>query len=437
MAEGAETPTLPVRAEPAHGPDLRRSPAWRTLVRRPVSRACARESVYLLVAFATGVAGFTFVVAAVATAASLSMLIVGVPMAVLVAHADRWWCQRERGRVALVLGTRIPARYASPSGDGPIVRWLSILRDRQVWLDAVWMLVSLPLGILGFTVVVTVWSAVAGLLSAPIWGWSIPGWLHRHVVAASILAPFLAVPAAVLGSWLIRGTALLHTAAASALLGPGRAALQQRVQALSETRSGAVEAAVTELQRVERDLHDGAQARLVALAMDLGLAEQRLARADPDSAREHLASARAQAQEAMAELRRLVRGIGPSILQDRGLDAALTALVAGGEPPVRLRVELPERPAGARETAAYFVVAEALTNARRHAAASSISVSASEDASRRLVVEVVDDGRGGADQQAGSGLSGLRKRVAALDGSFTVSSPPGGPTVVRAEFPEG
>jgi signal transduction histidine kinase len=207
------------------------------------------------------------------------------------------------------------------------------------------------------------------------------------------------------------------------------------VQALSETRAGAVDVAVTELQRVERDLHDGAQARLVALAMDLGLAEQRLAQADHETAMEHVAAARGQARAAMAELRDLVRGIGPSILTDRGLDAALTALVSGRTPPVELNVSVADPTVTPRETAAYFVVAEALANARKHARASSVSVDVFEDAERSLVVEVVDDGVGGAAFGGGSGLTGLRQRVAALDGTLTVTSPVGGPTAVRAELP--
>src|SRR5581483_10061003 len=138
---------------------------------------------------------------------------------------------------------------------------------------------------------------------------------------------------------------------------------------------------------------------------------------------------------AMAELRQLVRGIGPSILTDRGLDAALTALVSGRQPPVELTVELPPGPAGPRETAVYFVVAEALANARKHASASAVSVHVWEDEERRLIAEVGDDGIGGASFDAGSGLTGLAQRVAALDGTLTVVSPPGGPTTVRAELP--
>ncbi len=414
---------------------LRRREVRRAVLRRPFTGACWRDTSFLLISFVTGLAGFTFVVAAVSTAGSLSLLVVGLPVAVLVAHADRWWCNLERWRVRMVGVSAIPSIYRREQGGGFVARSLSVLRDRHTWLDAVWMLVSFPVGLVGFILAIAGWTTVFALLSAPIWGWSIPGWIHAHDVAASIIAPFLAFPAAVLIAWLLRGWTLVHVRIARGLLGPSRAELERRVETLAATRAGAVDAAVTELQRVERDLHDGAQARLVALAMDLGLAEQRLSQADPDTALEHVASARAQAREAMAELRQLVRGIGPSILTDRGLDAALTALVSGRQPPVELTVELSPGPAGPRETAVYFVVAEALANARKHASASAVSVRVWEDEERRLIAEVGDDGIGGASFDAGSGLTGLAQRVAALDGTLTVVSPPGGPTTVRAELP--
>jgi signal transduction histidine kinase len=405
------------------------------IVRRPLTADCRRETGYLLVGLITGTAGFTFVIAGGSTAFGLAITIVGLPLAVLVARADRRWCAMERSRAAAVLKRPVPPRYRSVSGRRGLSRWLSVLGDRQTWLDAAWMFSSFPLGVIGFTIAVAVWTGVLGLLTAPIWLWSV-GWPSQFIVLGSILEPFLAVPAAVLAAWLIRGTALAQAGLAASMLGASRTdVLSQRVQTLAETRAGAVDVAVEELQRVERDLHDGAQARLVALAMDLGLAEQRLAHADPATALEHVSSARGQARAAMAELRDLVRGIGPSILNDRGLDAALTALVSGRTPPVELRVELPGTEVGTRETAAYFVVAEALANARKHAQATQITVRAYENEDRTLIVEVTDDGAGGADAQSGSGLSGLRKRVAALDGTLTIVSPPGGPTTVRAVLP--
>jgi signal transduction histidine kinase len=410
-------------------------PSLSTILRRPFTGGCWRDTRYLLVGFVLGTAGFAAVIAAVSTAVSFSILIIGLPAAVFVARFDRWWCGIERRRVERLRERPLPGVYAAPTGEHWITRALSVLRDRQVCFDALWMLVAFPLGLAGFLLTVLSSAAVIALLSAPIYEWSIPGWLHHHVVLFSILEPLLAFPAAVAAAWIVRGMALASTGTAIRLLGPNRTeVLERRVQTLSETRADAVDAAVTELQRVERDLHDGAQARLVALSMDLGMAEQKLAQADTETALEHVASARGQARAAMAELRDLVRGIGPSILTDRGLDAALTALVSGREPPVELRVELRGTDVGPREMAAYFVVAESLTNARKHAQASRISVRVWEDAADRLIVEVVDDGVGGADPDAGSGLRGLRKRVAALDGTLTVASPAGGPTTVRAEF---
>jgi signal transduction histidine kinase len=208
--------------------------------------------------------------------------------------------------------------------------------------------------------------------------------------------------------------------------------LAERVEELTVSRAGAVDAAETQLRRIERDLHDGAQARLVALGMNIGLAEQQLGK-DPDRAAEHLAEARAAATEALKELRDLARGIHPPILADRGLGPAIDALATHAVIPVSVDVELAERPPAAVETAAYFVAAEALANALKHSQAARIDV----DVHRRdssLVVRVLDDGRGGASEENG-GLHGLRQRVEALDGSLRIASPDGGPTVIEAVLP--
>jgi signal transduction histidine kinase len=188
----------------------------------------------------------------------------------------------------------------------------------------------------------------------------------------------------------------------------------------------------TELRRIERDLHDGAQARLVALGMSLGMAEEKL-RTDPEGAIVLLAEARTGAKEALEELRDLARGIHPPILTDRGLEAAIAALAARSPVSVTLTVDVPTRPPAAVETAAYFVVAEALANAIKYADATSIDVRIGRS-NGSLVAEVADDGNGGADL-AGNGLTGLDQRVRALDGRLRIASPEGGPTTVRAELP--
>ncbi len=229
------------------------------------------------------------------------------------------------------------------------------------------------------------------------------------------------------------GTILLVIYAATRVVRPN-AELAERVETLTTTRTEAINAQEAELRRIERDLHDGAQARLVALGMTIGMAEQKLA-TDPEGARRLLAEARGGAQEALGELRDLARGIHPPVLQDRGLEAAVRELAVRSPIDVHV-VAATDRLPPAVESAAYFVVAEALANAQKHADPSRIDVRL-ERIGAVLSVEIVDDGRGGADPDAGSGLGGLRKRVEALDGSLRVASPPGGPTVVRAELPCG
>jgi signal transduction histidine kinase len=237
--------------------------------------------------------------------------------------------------------------------------------------------------------------------------------------------------------WPLLGALLAVGAHAAALLmGAGdRSTLTARISALETSRAGAVDVQEAELRRIERDLHDGAQARLVALGMSLGMAEQKLAgaTADPDAARVLLAEARAGAGEALRELRDLARGIHPPVLADRGLDAAVRALAAVSPVKVTVSVSLASRPKAPVESAAYFVVAESLANAGKHAHAGRVDVRIGVS-DGRMTVEIRDDGVGGANAN-GSGLQGLRRRVEALDGRLLVVSPPGGPTTVRAELP--
>ena len=207
--------------------------------------------------------------------------------------------------------------------------------------------------------------------------------------------------------------------------------LAERVAVLTRTRRGALDVQAAELRRIERDLHDGAQARLVALSMQLGRAEARLE--DRPEVAALLRDAREEASAAIAELRDLARGIAPPVLADRGLAAAVEALAQRASAEVSVDARVPRRLPPVVETAAYFVVAEALTNVAKHARGASARVTLREQG-RRLLVEVADDGPGGADP-SGSGIDGLRARVEALDGALVLDSPDGGPTVVRAELP--
>jgi signal transduction histidine kinase len=214
--------------------------------------------------------------------------------------------------------------------------------------------------------------------------------------------------------------------------GRRRDRLARRVETLETSRLGAVEEQDAELRRIERDLHDGAQARLVALGMSLGMAEQKF-ESDPEGAQQLVAEARAGVAEALKEMRDLARGIYPPVLADRGIGAALETLADRNPLRTTVSVHLPERPPAPVETAAYFVAAEAMANAVKHSGAARIDISVGQH-DGMLEVEVRDDGSGGADD-AGSGLAGLRRRVEALDGTLTVQSPEGGPTTIRAELP--
>jgi signal transduction histidine kinase len=226
----------------------------------------------------------------------------------------------------------------------------------------------------------------------------------------------------------------LDIRAARALLGPSRVtALEHRVETLTESRAGVVDAADAERRRIERDLHDGAQQRLVSLAMHLGLARQELGGL-PEDARRVIAEAHEEAKEALAELRHLARGLHPAILEDRGLDAALSGLAARSPVPVRLDVHLPDRAPPTVEAVAYFVASEALANIAKHSGATRAEIGVRR-AGEVLRVAVTDDGMGGADPSLGTGLAGLEQRVRSVDGSLAISSPAGGPTVITAELP--
>lgn len=264
--------------------------------------------------------------------------------------------------------------------------------------------------------------------------------VHATVDAAVLSGLVLIWAATSLGYfwpiWPMVGIAIIFGVLAAAVLpsSPGHAEMTERIETLESTRAGAVSLQDSELRRIERDLHDGAQARLVALGMSLGMAEQKLAD-DPERVGELIAEARAGAETALRELRDLARGIHPPVLADRGLEAALSSLASSTPIGVNVSVDLAERPTPTVESAAYFVAAEALANAAKHAQAKRVDIRIT-DAGDILELAVEDDGTGGANPN-GTGLLGMRRRVEALDGSLSVTSPPGGPTIIRAELPCG
>ena len=334
------------------------------------SKQLWRDTLYLVILLPFSIVSFTIWVTGVSVTLSLIVFIVGFPIFVGFAMVNRAWCDVERRWAALVLGERIGSRYR-PHAKGFLPRVRSIAADPQTWRDFAWMLVD---SIVGFAVAVgavCVIGVILGAIVMPLWYWPLAdtanpidfGAYHVTTIWWAFLTTAIGIALLPLGGWTIRGMALLHANIAQALLAPGSAA---RVEELTETRAGAVDAAQEELNRIERDLHDGAQARLVALAMDLGMAEKKLAD-DPEGGRELIGEARTRALETLAELRDLVRGIAPSILRDRGLSAAVASLTAGRQPAIELDIDITRRPSPAAETAAYFVVAEAIANAGKHA----------------------------------------------------------------------
>ncbi|GAA3800242.1 sensor histidine kinase [Sphaerisporangium flaviroseum] len=334
----------------------------------------------------------------------------------------------QRGRFAAFLGVDIPPVPRRPGTGNPMKRLLLDVRSRSTWRQLAYHLLAPLISVIGFLGVVLAWSG--GLVAAAfaVRLWAVGGTWRSAPLALLALALFVA------GPWLAQATATLDLIAAEALLGPSLSEqLAQRVETLQESRAEVIDAADAERRRIERDLHDGAQQRLVSLAMNLGMA--RAAFTDlPAPAREAIAQAHEESKQALKELRDLVRGLHPAVLSDEGLDAALSGLATRAPFPVRLRVQVPERASPVIEAVAFFVISEALANVAKHAQASGAEVTARRDGDL-LRLEVVDDGRGGAEPGGGTGLRGLAQRVGSVDGRLSIHSPRGGPTTISVELP--
>lgn len=381
---------------------------------------------------------------------------VGVPLLIVTLWLGRVLAAFERTRLLALTGVRVDR---PPAGRTGRAWWRRLMLDPTDWraqgylaLLSLWGLVagSVILSVLGVGLALAAlpayraWLPEGGDISVPLIGSVTAG------PAVWALGVFLLLAAPVLARMLVS----VDIALADWLIGPGGRrqveALTERVVSLTQTRAGAVEVAETERRRIERDLHDGPQQRLVAIAMDLGMARGKLAPSGAgDLSADDLAAVRtlvdrahAASKEAIVELRQVVRGIHPPVLTDRGLDAALSALAARSPVPVEVSVRLPRRPDPTVEAIAYFCVSEALTNVAKHARARSARVEVDEaatpDGSARLLRIVVgDDGVGGADPSRGSGLTGLRARLAAVDGALDVRSPRGAGTQLVMELPMG
>ncbi|PBC61926.1 histidine kinase [Streptomyces sp. Tue6028] len=357
-----------------------------------------REIAYLLVNLPVALVGFVYVVTLMFTGAGLAVTVIGLPLLAVGLRGARQLGKAERARARALLGLRIDEPSPLPVRRTGFFGWLwSSLKDPVGWRTVLYDFIRLPWGIVTFTVTIT------GLFVL----WPV--------------LPFVARALTNVDRALVRG-----------LLSPSDE-LERRIAELESDRGVVVDTAAADLRRIERDLHDGAQARLVNLAMGLGLAKEKLLE-DPDAAAAMVDEAHGEVKLALQELRDLARGIHPAVLTDRGLDAALSAVASRCTVPVKVTAELEMRPAAAIEGIAYFTVSELLQNVSKHSGARSASVDVwrTDD---RLLIQVWDDGRGGASLDGGTGMAGLADRLGAVDGLFVIESPVGGPTVVTAELP--
>lgn len=398
------------------------------IVERPLRRQTWSETLYLLSTIPAAIVALLIWSVGGPVSIGLLVTIIGIPLLILVFWLFRKYAVVERKRLRIVDKEPLEVVYAKPEGN-LIEKGTGYLSDVQTWKDVGWMVF---LSLIGFPVAVfalSLWLIAAGWIVFPAWGWALP---DMTFLQSWIFVP-LGLLMIIVATWVCAGAAKVLALIQRAALGSTEEQLLRgRVTELERTREESLAQQSTEMSRIERDLHDGAQARLVALAMDLGMAEQKLDE-DPEAAKKLVSEARDEAQRTLQELRDLVRGIGPQILRDRGLEAALDPLAARSPIPVELGIDLDERPGERVETAAYFVASEALANAIKHSTAERININAWRH-DQWLYVRVSDNGVGGADAE-GEGLHGLRARVEAVDGRLMVSSPSGGPTIIDAWLP--
>ncbi|AYF77555.1 sensor histidine kinase [Nocardia yunnanensis] len=448
----------PLLEPPAPQPNPGASGPWtglRTFATAPFRARAWKEFAYLIIVFVLGCLATAYLFVMVGGSLYLSVLVIGVPVLAAVILGGRVW-----GRIYRVLGTvllnaELPEPPPFTFRPGPIGWLRSAFTDRTSWRALLFLLLEAALGmVVGYLVLMVVALTALVTVSPVLWAWKDPHNVDARGVSHHSMVQFgdyyietwprvLAFAAiGVLGCfllpWLFRGVCFLHRVLAAWLLTPTRR--DRALTELRESRRAAVDDATATLRRLERDLHDGTQARLVGIAMALGRAEERIATGG--DAEELIAQARTSSKEALTELRELVRGIHPPAL-DLGLGPALETLAARCAIPVELRVLLPVRPSPAIEAIAYFSVAELLTNVVKHAAANRIWVAVLPTGSDALAVSVRDNGQGGALQPADAsgeavvagGLSGLAQRARGVDGSLFVDSPVGGPTVVTLVLP--
>ncbi|WP_328749613.1 sensor histidine kinase [Streptomyces sp. NBC_00285] len=416
-------------------------------LRAPFEGRTWREFGYVLLSLPISIVLFTYAVTMVSLGAGLLVTFLGIPVFAAGLAGCRGLGALERARARALLDLELadpePLRMRKPG----FMAWMgAVLKSGTSWRTLLYSVLHLPWAVFSFAVAVNFWVYGWALLTYPLWFWVFPAYAGQdglqlygdqthHIYLDN---PFEITVTALVGllftlatPWIVRALTTVDRAMVTGLLGPTR--LSARVVELESDRGVVVDTAAADLRRIERDLHDGAQARLVALAMDLGLAKEKLTE-DPAAAARMVDEAHGEVKTALQELRDLARGIHPAVLTDRGLDAALSSVASRCTVPVQVEVDLPARPAPAIEGIAYFTVSELLQNISKHSRATSAAVDVwrVED---RLMLQVVDNGVGGADVSSGSGLAGLAERLDAVDGILVVDSPVGGPTRVTAELP--
>ncbi|MEV6650262.1 sensor domain-containing protein [Streptomyces sp. NPDC051219] len=437
-----------------YGPETRRHilpPA----LRAPLEARTWREFGYLMLSLPISIMLFTLAVTMTSLGAGLCVTFLGVPVLAAGLAACRGFGSLERIRARTLLDLDVADPEPVRTKKSGLMAWTGgILKSGVSWRHLLYALLHFPWAVFAFCVALTFWLYGWTMLLYPLWQWIFP--VYAGVDGIQLYgdgthnfyldSPFEIAMTSVIGllltlatPWILRALTTVDRLMVLGLLGPSR--LATRVTELESDRGVVVDTAAADLRRIERDLHDGAQARLVALAMDLGLAKEKLTE-DPQAAARMVDEAHGEVKIALQELRDLARGIHPAVLTDRGLDAALSAVASRCTVPVRVDVDLPARPAAAIEGIAYFTVSELLQNVSKHARARSASVDVwrTQD---RLLLQVTDDGQGGAtapDSVSGAGttvggLAGLAERLDAVDGILVVDSPPGGPTTVTAELP--
>ena len=428
------------------------------ILRAPLTRRTLHELLYCGLGGLAGVAGFWLTLVLLTTGFTVSASIIGTVIGLLLItvalRVSRRLGSLHRRLLNRLLNHQVEAPLRFQPGSGLLGRLDRRLRDRAAWRGVWYSLIKLPVAAVQlYTIVLTVFGLVD--LSYPV------DWLLFRNGSGASLSPMVAVvpvpfggkleiyswpgtfPAAIAGAacvvaaaWLARGINAADRSLIRGLLGPS--SMAERVSELERTRTLAVEDSAAALRRVERDLHDGAQMRLAALAMNLGMAREKLGEDDeqPENAtvRELIDAAHRNAVDALADLRDLARGIHPPVL-DNGLASALATLAASSAIPASVTADIDPRPAPAIETIAYFCAAELIANATKHSYANQIKIKIYTERTGVLRLEVSDDGIGGADAARGSGLAGLVQRVSTVDGRIDVVSPPGGPTVVTVELP--